>query len=54
MTEQELSLLHGELLRAAFYLEFGSGNSTRMAASLPHLRKITVVESDDTFFQAQV
>lgn len=54
MTEQELSLLHKELLHATSYLEFGSGNSTRMAVHLPHLRKITVVESDDTFFQTQV
>lgn len=54
MTEQELNFLSGEMLRARTYLEFGSGNSTIMAASLPHLRKITVVESDDTFFQANV
>ncbi|WP_307758934.1 hypothetical protein [uncultured Mediterranea sp.] len=54
MTAHELNLLQGELLRARTYLEFGSGNSTRMAASLPHLQKMTVVESDDAFFQIQV
>ena len=54
MTEQELNFLSGEMLRARTYLEFGSGNSDYMVDSLPHLRKITVVESDDTFFQANV
>ena len=49
MTEQELRLLHEELLRTVFYLEFCSGKSTKMAVSLPHLRKIAVVESDDIY-----
>lgn len=54
MTEHELNLLYGELLRTTTYLEFGSGYSTRLAASMPHLQKMTVVESDDIFFQTQV
>ena len=54
MTEAELNLLRTELLNAKNYLEFGSGNSTRMAAALRHLQRITVVESDDRFFQTEV
>lgn len=54
MTEAELNLLRTELLNAKSYLEFGSGNSTRMAAALQHLQRITVVESDDRFFQTEV
>ena len=54
MTENEIKLLRCELAHAETYLEFGSGNSTRIAAELPHLRRITVVESDDTFFRTQV
>ena len=54
MTEVELNLLQTELLNAKTYLEFGSGNSTRMAAHMKHLQRISVVESDDVFFQTQV
>lgn len=50
MTEDELKLLRNELLNSQTYLEFGSGNSTLMAASYCHIQRMVVVESDDSFF----
>ena len=54
MTEEELELLRNEQENSKIYLEFGSGNSTLMAASCCHIQQMVVVESDDSFFRANV
>lgn len=54
MTENELNLLQSELRNARYYLEFGSGNSTMLAASLHNIHRMDIVESDDSFFREKV
>jgi len=54
MTQNELSLLESELKRCTCYLEFGSGNSTRMAARTASILRIDSVESDPEFFGREV
>lgn len=51
MTNQELELLQNEMSRCSNYLEFGSGNSTILAAYSTNIEKITVVESDSVFWR---
>lgn len=51
MTNKELELLQNELSGCSNYLEFGSGNSTVLAASTMNIEKITVVESDSLFWK---
>ena len=49
MTERELELLEARLRACRRYLEFGSGNSTRLAASMEHIEAIDSVESSREF-----
>lgn len=51
MTEKELETLNQALSRAVRYLEFGTGNSTKLAVSYPNIEKIVAVESDAQFFK---
>lgn len=54
MTDNELNFLQANLSKCTNYLEFGSGNSTIFAVQSPHISKITVVESDFTFWKQLV
>lgn len=54
MTENELNLLQNELKNAHCYLEFGSGNSTSLAASLHNIHRMDIIESDNSFFMEKV
>ena len=54
MTQDELYLLQSAMDCSSNYLEFGTGNSTFMAVSTPALRKITVVESDASFWKMYI
>ena len=58
MKDREIAMLERHLDRVAggagHYLEFGSGNSTRLAASRKGIARIHVVESDPEFFSSQV
>ena len=51
MTNNELKLLQSAMDHSKSYLEFGSGNSTYMAVATDNIKKITVVESDVTFWK---
>lgn len=51
MTENELKTLNPVLSTAVRYLEFGTGNSTKLAVSCPNIEKIVAVESDAQFFE---
>lgn len=51
MTEKELNTFKQALSRAERYLEFGTGNSTKLAVSCPNIEKIVAVESDSQFFK---
>jgi hypothetical protein len=51
MTEKELEVLSQALSQATRYLEFGTGNSTKLAVSYPNIEKIVGVESDAQFFK---
>ena len=51
MTNNELKLLQSAMDHSKSYLEFGSGNSTYMAVATDNIKKITVVESDVTFWE---
>lgn len=54
MTNKELVLLHKAVDASNNYLEFGTGNSTRIAVETDNIHHITVVESDPTFWKEQV
>lgn len=54
MTNNEIDLLQEEMSKCSNYLEFGSGNSTLMAAQTSTIEKITVVESDPVFWKELV
>lgn len=54
MTNNELELLQREMSKSLNYLEFGSGNSTILAAQTVGIEKITVVESDFLFWKELV
>lgn len=54
MTYKELELLQDAMNNASTYLEFGAGNSTRMAAQTTNIHHITVVESDSAFWKEKV
>ena len=51
MSVNELKLLHKYLDKSQTYLEFGSGDSTLYACSLPLLNSICSVESSKKFIQ---
>ena len=54
MTNNELKLLQSAMDHSKSYLEFGSGNSTYMAVATDNIKKITVVESDVTFWETHL
>ena len=54
MTDKELILLQKAMNQSNNYLEFGTGNSTRIAAETDNIHRITVVESDPTFWKEEV
>jgi hypothetical protein len=54
MTSKELDTLKGALGRVTRYLEFGTGNSTKLAAACPGIVKIVAVESYAPFFKENV
>jgi len=54
MSEREVAFLISQLERATTFLEFGSGLSTTLAASIQSLKRIDVVENDPAFVEAHV
>ena len=51
MSQAELGVLHEYIGRSKSYLEFGSGESTKYAVSVPSLTTINSVESSSEFLQ---
>ncbi len=51
MTPAETGALKGELERTRFYVEFGAGGSTALAASLPNIQRVVTFESDPAWIQ---
>jgi protein O-GlcNAc transferase len=54
MTANEVAFLKEHMLKAESYLEFGSGRSTSLAASIKSIRHIASVESDPQFVRDHV
>ncbi|MBB5350801.1 hypothetical protein HNR46_001035 [Haloferula luteola] len=52
MTEKEIERLHFALSKSKVYLEYGSGNSTRLAAGHDNIQVIRSVESDRGFAES--
>jgi len=54
VTEKEIKFLTEKMKSCSTYLEYGSGNSTRIASSLENIKTITVVESSRDFWNELV
>ena len=51
MTESEIKLLEKSLKNCANYLEFGSGESTKLAVKFLNIKRIDSIESDKNFIE---
>ena len=54
MTQAELGVLHEYIGQSKSYLEFGSGESTKYAVSVPSLMTINSVESSSEYLQKHI
>jgi len=54
MTDDEIDLLTRELGQASSYFEYGAGESTKLAARQPGLKRIMSTESDRAFIEQRL